>query len=280
MPELPEVETIVRGLRSFVTGYTIENVIIRAEGLVAYPAVEEFKETLQGKIIREIERRGKYILIKLSLKNNLEPEKTLVVHLRMTGRLLVLSRETDYDKHTHIILELDKGLDLRFHDLRKFGRMYLINKDDYRPVGGLVNLGPEPLSPEFTLVDFSKALKGKKANIKSLLLNQSFIAGLGNIYTDEALFVAAISPERRSDSLKGEEIEALYNSIRQVLQKGIAAGGTSFSDYRDARGEKGSFQEELQVYQQAGQQCPRCGNIIMKKKVAGRGTHYCPGCQK
>lgn len=112
------------------------------------------------------------------------------------------------------------------------------------------------------------------------MLNQSFIAGLGNIYTDEALFAAAISPERSADSLKEDEVEALYDSIRLVLQKGIAAGGTSFSDYRDARGEKGNFQEELQVYQQGGQECPRCGSIITKKKIAGRGTHYCPNCQK
>lgn len=274
MPELPEVEIIVRGLRSLIRGYTIENLIIRAESLVAYPPVEEFQEVLKGKTIEDIDRRGKYILLKLS------GGKTLVVHLRMTGRLLVLAREVAYDKHTHIIFQLNKGLDLRFHDVRKFGRVYLVADGDYRPAGGLQNLGPEPLAPEFTLGDFSKALKGKKANIKSLLLNQSFIAGLGNIYTDEALFAAAISPERSADSLKEDEVEALYDSIRLVLQKGIAAGGTSFSDYRDARGEKGNFQEELQVYQQGGQECPRCGSIITKKKIAGRGTHYCPNCQK
>lgn len=274
MPELPEVETIVRGLRNLIIGYTIEDVVIRAEKLVVYPSLEEFRESLKGKTIREVDRRGKYILIKLAA------EKTLVVHLRMTGRLLVLPRETDYDKHTHIILQLDKDLDLRFHDLRKFGRMYLVDRDDYRPVGGLLKLGPEPLSAEFTLEAFTRALSEKKTNIKALLLDQGFIAGLGNIYTDEALFYAAISPERTSDSLKEEEIEALYNSIRLVLEKGIAAGGTSFSDYRDARGEKGNFQEELQVYRRAGQECHRCGSTIIRTRLAGRGTHYCPGCQK
>ena len=129
MPELPEVETIVRGLRNLIIGYTIEDVVIRAEKLVVYPSLEEFRESLKGKTIREVDRRGKYILIKLAA------EKTLVVHLRMTGRLLVLPRETDYDKHTHIILQLDKDLDLRFHDLRKFGRMYLVDLDDYQAGG-------------------------------------------------------------------------------------------------------------------------------------------------
>lgn len=274
MPELPEVETIVRGLRGIIVGHTIKKVIVREDRLVAYPEVKDFKEILQDKVIEGIDRRGKYILIRLT------GDKTLVTHLRMTGRLLVLDRKVDYDKHTHIIFQLDKDLDLRFHNLRKFGRMYLVESDDYRPVGGLTNLGPEPLSAEFTLEKFSEELRRRKANIKSLLLNQSFIAGLGNIYTDEALFIAHLSPERRSSSLNEEEIGNLYNSIRLVLKKAIAAGGTSFSDYRDARGEKGKFLEELKVYKREGNKCLRCGDKIIKKKIAGRGTHYCPSCQK
>ena len=197
MPELPEVETIVRGLRKLVTGYTIEDVVIRKEKLVARPTVEGFKEGLKGRIIQEIERRGKYILIKVAADKTLqdkspageilepgegpeaeqilETEMTLVVHLRMTGRLLVLPREADYDKHTHIILQLERGLDLRFHDIRKFGRMYLVDRDDYRPVGGLLRLGPEPLSPAFTLEVFAKGLKGRKANIKALQIGRAHV---------------------------------------------------------------------------------------------------------
>lgn len=274
MPELPEVETIVIGLRELITGYTIENIIVREANLIAFPGVEDFKNELWEKTIKAVERRGKYILIELN------GNKTLVIHLRMTGRLLVKSRELEYDKHTHIIFQLDRDLDLRFHNLRKFGRLYLIDNDDYGFAGGLADLGPEPLSTEFTLDKFMDAISKRKANIKSLLLKQNFIAGLGNIYTDEALFLAHISPERSSNSLSEKEIADLYSSIRKVLKRGIELKGTSFSDYRNAKGEKGSFQKELKVYQQEGKGCINCGHMILKKKIAGRGTHYCPNCQK
>ena len=274
MPELPEVETVVIGLRELIVGCTIQEVIVREGNLIAFPSVEEFKDSLYKKSIETVDRRGKYILIRI------KGQKTLVVHLRMTGRLLVKPGELDYDKHTHIIFKLDNKLDLRFHNVRKFGRMYLVDSDNYKPAGGLANLGPEPLSEEFTLEVFKDHINKRSANIKSLLLNQSFIAGLGNIYADESLFRSGISPQRKSDSLSDKEKEKLYHAIRSILQSSVRAGGTSFSDYLNAKGEKGKFQYQLQVYQQEDKECSNCGHTIIKERIAGRGTRYCPVCQK
>lgn len=273
MPELPEVETIVRGLRELITDRIIEEVIVREERLLAFPAVEEFKKGLKKKIIKGVERRGKYILLKI------DETKTLIIHLRMTGRLLLKPREMEYEKHEHIIFELDNSLDLRFHNLRKFGRMYLV-ENNYEAVGGFNKLGPEPLADDFTYELFREMISNRKSNIKTLLLDQSFLAGLGNIYTDEALFHAHISPERSSNSLEEKEIRALYNSIRKVLQEGIESGGTSFSDYRNVDDKKGNYQNHLCVYQKEGKECINCGAEIIKTKITGRGTHYCPQCQK
>ena len=273
MPELPEVETIVKGLSELITGNVINNIIIREPKIIAFPDAKDFKKSLCGKTIKAINRRGKYILIRI------EDDKTLVIHLRMTGKLLVKPHELQYDTHTHIIFELSNKMDIRFHNVRKFGRMYLIENGAYQNAGGLAKLGPEPLSNKFTLDKFKGLFKSRSANIKSLLLNQSFIAGMGNIYTDEALFIAGISHDRNADTLTDSEKEKLYRSIRKVLKNGIKYGGTSFSDYLNAIGEKGDFQKELKVYQQTGEKCPECGETIEKKRVAGRGTHYCPNCQ-
>jgi formamidopyrimidine-DNA glycosylase len=273
MPELPEVETIVVGLRELITGHIIKDVLIREEKVIAFPPKEEFESSIKGKEIQSVNRRGKYILI------NLSEGMTMVVHLRMTGRLMVLPKEVDYDKHTHVVFHLENGLDLRFHNLRKFGRIYLVQDNQFERVGNLTALGPEPLSVDFTLEKFKELLQGRTTNIKALLLKQDFIAGLGNIYTDEALFEAGISPRKLVKDLTDEQIDKLYKAIKAVLQRGIKYGGTSFSDYRNARNEKGDFQNRLSVYKQKGKKCPRCGAEIVKEKIAGRGTHYCPQCQ-
>ncbi|MFP4017088.1 MAG: bifunctional DNA-formamidopyrimidine glycosylase/DNA-(apurinic or apyrimidinic site) lyase [Halanaerobiales bacterium] len=274
MPELPEVETIVTGLRELIVDHIIQLVIVREKNIIAYPSVDEFITELSERKIVAVDRRGKYILIRI------EGQKTLVVHLRMTGRLLVKPTAIDYDRHTHVIFRLNNEIDLRFHNVRKFGRMYLVDTDDYSPARGLATLGPEPLSEEFTLEWFKEKISKRKSNIKSLLLKQTFLAGLGNIYVDEVLFEAGISPERKSDSLSLSEVKKIYYAIRTILKRGVEAGGTSFSDYLNAKGEKGNFQNELRVYQQEDKECPKCGNKIIKKKIAGRGTHFCPTCQK
>lgn len=274
MPELPEVETIVQGLSKVIIGKEIMEIIIREEKIIAYPSSSDFRKQLINKKIIGIRRRGKYILIMI------EDELTLVIHLRMTGKLFIKPSDLTFDKHSHIIFRLDNAIDLRFNNVRKFGRMYLVDDNSWERAGGLDKLGPEPLDDDFTLGDFHKMLRKRKSNIKGLLLNQSFLAGLGNIYVDEALFRAGILPFRRTDTLKNREIERLYKGIRNVLKMGIKYGGTSFRDYRNARGEKGSFQEKLLVYQREGKECPVCGEEIVKEKVAGRGTHFCPHCQK
>lgn len=274
MPELPEVETIVKGLKALISGSKIVKVKVKEPRLIAFPGAADFIDGLTDREILTVRRRGKYILF------DLVGDKTMVVHLRMTGRLLVKPRAAVYDKHTYIIFELDNSDDLRFNNSRKFGRLYLIDRCNEQPAGGLVSLGPEPLAEDFSEDIFSERLSSRKGNIKALLLNQNFIAGLGNIYTDEALFRAGISPFRDAASLSQPEISKLYQGIRLVLQEGIKAGGTSFSDYRNALGEKGLFQNQLSVYQQTGLACLNCGQEIRKVKLAGRGTHYCPSCQQ
>lgn len=275
MPELPEVETIVRELRQHLAGEIIADIVVEDERLVGYPEeTGEFIRGISGREIEDVRRRGKYILIMLS------GEKTLVIHLRMTGKLLLKKAGAAIDKHTHVIFHLKDDGELHFNNLRKFGRVYLVASDDYAPVGGLACLGPEPLSEDFTLEKFREMLEGRRAVIKSLLLKQSFLAGLGNIYTDEALFLAGIHPARKADQLTGGEIEKLYTAIKEVLTRGIKYRGTSFSDYVNTMGGEGDFQHRLQVYQRVGEECFRCGGEIEKEKIAGRGTHFCPHCQE
>ena len=269
MPELPEVETIVRGLREPLLGRRFTGVRIGWENLVARPTAEEFVRGLVGQRIIGVRRRGKYLIFALSGGGS------LIFHLRMTGRLLIKNPDDELDKHDHLIFELDDGQELRFNNVRKLGRVYLVDDED-EIVG---RLGPEPLDDDFTPTDFAALLAGRRGKIKPLLLNQQFIAGIGNIYADEALFTACIHPERRADTLTAEEIENLYRAIRQVLAQGIQNHGTTFSDYLDAEGKEGENQEYLRVFRRAGQPCPRCGTPIERTVVGGRGTYFCPRCQ-
>jgi len=275
MPELPEVETIVRGLRDVLCGKTIAGVEIREEMIIGYPEdPEEFREGLLERKITAMGRRGKYLI--LELNSNLQ----LIIHLRMTGKLLLKMREEEIESHTHVILRFKEGVDLRFNNVRKFGRMYLIDRDSPEKAGGFAGLGPEPLSSEFSPEVFRKILKRSGRAIKALLLDQKKIAGLGNIYADEALYRASIHPARPADELSREEMDKLYQSIDQVLKAGIKFSGTSFSDYVNALGEAGSFQERLMVYGRDGEKCPRCSCQINKDRIASRSTHYCPECQE
>ena len=273
MPELPEVENVVLGLKKLIKNCIIESVLIREKRIIAFPELDKFTQQIEDRKIIDISRRGKYILIELS------HQKTLVVHLRMTGKLLVKSSSENYLKHTHIVFKLNNGKDLRFNNVRKFGRAYLINTGEWEKAGGLAELGPEPLSDKFTFNKFKKLFKGRSGRIKPLLLNQRFIAGLGNIYTDEALFRAGIHPLRKADTLSVNELKELYKAIRKVLELGIEYKGTSFSDYVNALGEQGSFQEKLLVYQKEGEDCFHCNTNIVREKVSGRSSFYCPKCQ-
>jgi formamidopyrimidine-DNA glycosylase len=270
MPELPEVETIVQGLREPLVGRQFTGVRVGWGNLIARPPAEEFERGLVGQRILDVKRRGKYLVFVLSGGGS------LIFHLRMTGRLLIKNSDDELDRHDHLIFELDDGRELRFNNVRKLGRVYLVDDED-KVVG---KLGPEPLADDFTPADFAALFSGRRGMIKPLLLNQRFIAGIGNIYADEALFAARIHPERRADTLTAEETERLYHAIRQVLRQGIENRGTTLSAYRDAEGREGRNQEYLRVFRHTDQPCPRCGTPIERTVVGGRGTYFCPRCQK
>lgn len=274
MPELPEVETIVKALRQggrggdAILGKRVESSYLAWERTLAYPGYEVFKEHINNKVVDEVNRRGKYILIRLG-------NEYLAIHLRMTGDLRVETRidengETPLRQHDRFVLYFDDGLRFVFNDPRKFGRIWLV--DDLRLI--LDNLGPEPLDPSFTPHALYESLQNHgKRNIKALLLDQKVIAGIGNIYTDEALFAAGIHPLRLAGQIDPIESEILYHSIQSVLLEGIRRNGASFDwVYRG-----GKF--EFQVYQREGQTCKKCGATIQKISVGQRGTHYCPMCQ-
>jgi formamidopyrimidine-DNA glycosylase len=272
MPELPEVETIRRDLEQRVVGHCFTGVELLWPGCVDRPAPDEFAAELPGRCVTAAERRGKYLLFRL------DSGGYLVVHLRMTGRLRW--RPADGERHHHLraVLHLDDGHELQFDDQRKFGRLYLV-PDAAALDAVLAKVGPEPLVPGFTKEAFRDLLKRRRAQLKPLLLDQRFLAGLGNIYVDEALFRAKLHPLRRSDTLSPEEVDRLYAGIIDALRQGIHNRGTTLSDYRDAWGTAGRNQERLLVFRREGQPCVVCGTPIEKMRVAGRGTHFCPHCQ-
>lgn len=269
MPELPEVETVVRGLRQHIVGRTITSVEVYWPATVATPAPEEFQARLVGQRIRCVERRGKFIILRLE-------QGDLLVHLRMTGQLLVVPAGQAPDLgHLRVAIELD-GLRLLFNDTRKFGRMYLVPDARQR----LAALGPEPLNGELTTEVLRERLRRRRAPIKSILLDQRVLAGVGNIYADEALHAAGIAPQRPACSLSHAEIATLQRALRSVLERAIENRGTTLSDYRDAGGEAGEHQGALQVYGRAGEACLRCGCHIVRGRLSGRSAYHCPGCQR
>ncbi|MFC2046470.1 bifunctional DNA-formamidopyrimidine glycosylase/DNA-(apurinic or apyrimidinic site) lyase [Chloroflexota bacterium] len=270
MPELPEVETIARGLRAPLLGRTVTGVTVHWPRTVAQPAVDEFKARMAGRRVVAVGRRGKYVVIGLD-------GGFLLIHLKMSGRLRVVSAEEPADKHTHTIFHLDDGRELRFQDVRKFGRVHLV--DD--PAQVTTALGPEPLDDGFSLAMFRGLLERRSGRLKSLLMNQEFLAGLGNIYADEALYAAGLHPLRKADSLTAAEQACLYDSIRRVLGRAVTGRGTTLDDggYLDAEGRAGAYQEELAVYRRTGEPCRRCGSPVERMIIGGRSSHFCPSCQ-
>jgi len=269
MPELPEVETVVRALRQPLVGRTFTEVRTYWPRRIGRPGLPEFKRWLHGQTVSAIGRRGKYILIHLA------DGDTLIVHLRMSGHLAVTPPDAERDKHTHTILRLDDGRELRFRDQRKFGRMYLV-ADPEEIVG---KLGPEPLLASFTVDLLTERLQGRKRTLKPLLLDQSFVAGIGNIYADEALFYAGLHPERKSDTLTPADIHRLHAAIRKVLALGIAREGASIDLYTKPDGSKGEMQNAVAVFRRTGQSCYTCGQPIQRIVLGGRSTHFCARCQ-
>ncbi len=269
MPELPEVETVKNELLPYVIGHRITGITLFWEGIVRQPSVEEFCSRLIGQEITGIARRGKYLIFSLS------SDDLLIIHLKMTGSLLVSQDSSEPPKYTRAIIHLDKGTSVFFRDPRKFGLMRLV-KDASSIVG---KLGPEPLESNFTPQVLAQRLAKRKAPIKALLCDQNLIAGIGNMYADEALFAARIHPLRLGGSLTADEVERLYHAIRQVLWSGISNKGASTDTYFRPSGERGTAHFQFQVAHRRGQNCPVCGTPLERIPIRNRGSYFCPKCQ-
>jgi formamidopyrimidine-DNA glycosylase len=269
MPELPEVETVARGLQKHVAGDVIESVWIgqRHQPLKSTP--DEIAAMLEGSRIAQARRVGKHIAIDLDRKN--KPAGQWIVHLGMTGRMLVLPADAPIEKHTHLIAKLNSGRELRFVDPRMFGKLAVTSEAFKAP-------GSEPLDVDFE--NFAKLFRKRNTPIKSALLNQSLLSGVGNIYADEALARSGIRPRRRAASLTPSDLKRLYDNLQKVLHEAIKLGGSSVSDYVGADGERGFFQIKHLVYGREGEPCRKCKTPIKRVVIGGRSSHYCPVCQK
>lgn len=269
MPELPEVQTTVSELKEEVLNRAFLDVWTDTEKLFKKPDFKTFKKIIKGKKIKDVKRRGKNIIFELS------ESYSMLVHLKMTGHFLY----DNYDKsdpmngYIRVKFILDNNKILALSDLRKFAKIELRKSKDLS-----LNLGPEPLSKEFTFKKFKSILK--KGRIKQVLMNQEVIAGIGNIYADEILWQARVHPEKNALDLTEKELKSIYKSIKKILKKALELKGTSISDYRDISGKKGGFGKIRKVYRREGQKCERCGTVIKRKKIAQRSAHFCPTCQK
>lgn len=273
MPELPEVETVARGLRTFLPGRRILGVRLGKSDFIDDPAALE--RDLPGRRIAGVERRAKFIAIRLEKDGAAQAPVAVVVHLGMTGQLTAHRPEQPAEKHTHVFFTLDDGRELRYTDPRRFGRMLVADERQLEAVLG--RLGADPL--EISLREFRR-LAGRRMMVKALLLDQSALGGVGNIYADESLWRARVHPRRRASALKEAEVRRLYRGLRRVLTAAIRLGGSTISNYRDAEGRPGEFQLRHRVYDREGEHCFRCGARIRRCVVAGRSSFFCPRCQK
>jgi len=290
MPELPEVETIVRGLQKRVAGDAIESVWIGSRKQPLKSPARKIAETLEGRRILSVGRAGKHIVFELAARDGNAVGKgssarrsragtvaragddaQWIVHLGMTGRMVVCEPAEEIAKHTHLIAQLESGRELRFVDPRMFGKLSV-------HLGGFDPGGIEPL--EVSEEKFVALFRGRKTPIKSALLNQKLVRGVGNIYADESLFRAGLRPRRRAASIPREQLSKLHKAVQEVLREAITLGGSSISDYVDADGEEGFFQLQHRVYGREGEQCSVCGTAIRRVVLGGRSSHYCPKCQK
>lgn len=274
MPELPEVETIKKGLNQLIKGAVIIDVAVFWDRMITPPfSSEKFKKVLRGETIHTIERRGKYLIFLLD-------HWAMVSHLRMEGKYEVNNSGEPIKKHTHVIFYLADGRQLRYMDVRKFGRFTLLpidKKDEYEP---FKKMGPEPVADFFKLNEFKKDLSKTNRVIKAVILDQNIVAGVGNIYADESLFQAKIHPMQPANTIGPAAVSRLREAIIDVIDRAVEAGGSTIRTYKNTLGEAGKFQMSLAVYGQTDKPCPRCGHPIEKIRVVQRGTHFCPHCQK
>jgi formamidopyrimidine-DNA glycosylase len=274
MPELPEVETIASGLRLSLPGRRITGVRLGKTDFIDDPALLE--RELPGKKITAVRRLGKFMLLDLESPNGDTERDALLVHLGMTGRLVTSAPQEPVPPHTHAFFALDDGRELRYTDVRRFGRIAFLPDGAHQ--SELASLGLEPL--EATEKQFAEKLRGRRARIKSVLLNQRVLRGIGNIYADESLWRARIHPMRFAASLSAKQVRELLRAIQTVLKSAIRLRGSSVSDYVDADGQRGLFQQRHRVYQRDGEKCPRCGSKIRRMIIGGRSSHFCAKCQR
>ena len=289
MPELPEVETTVKGLNSKVLDRTFVGIWTDTEKIIKKPGLNSFEREIKGKKVKKIWRKGKNIIFDLS------DNYSLLVHQKMTGHLLYgewkkvnnewqpISKgplEEKMNSFLHVIFFLDNGKMLALSDLRKFAKVELWKRDELLSSAGFKKIGPEPLNEKFGYNEFKEVLKNKRGKIKQVLMDQEVIAGVGNIYSSEALWHAKVNPLKDVSDLTEKELKDIYNAIKKVLEIGIKLGGESFSDYRNINGEKGNFDDERKVYRREGEKCSRCGSRIERLKIGGRSAFFCPVCQK
>jgi formamidopyrimidine-DNA glycosylase len=274
MPELPEVETVVRGLRAVLPGRRVLDVRLGKTDFIEDPAAIE--RQLPGSRIAEVRRYGKFIVIDLESSGRDAGKYSLLVHLGMTGQFVTCLPDSRVAPHTHVFFALDDGRELRYTDIRRFGSMQILADGAHEAVLG--GLGFDPL--EVTAPQLIEMLKTRRARIKALLLDQSVLRGVGNIYADESLWRAKIHPMRLGASLTTKETRRLHQAVRDVLNQAIRFRGSSVSDYVDSKGERGEFQQRHRAYQRHGKKCFRCGALIRRAIVAGRSSHFCPRCQR
>ena len=273
MPELPEVEQVKNSLKPYIQNKTITDVIINIERLIKHPSPEEFTKRIVGRKFANLERFGKYLVF------TLDNAELLVIHLRMTGALIYKQDDHEEINKPRVVFELDEGI-MYYCDTRTLGTIHLITREEMPMLKGLDSLGVEPISKDFTTAYLQDKFHSKKRLIKAALLDQSIIAGLGNIYVDEALAKSKIHPKRLTSSLNDKEVALLHKNIKDIIKTAIANRGTTFRDYKDADGNKGSNQDHLFVYGRGGKPCKVCSAILIHEKIAGRGTVYCPNCQQ
>lgn len=273
MPELPEVESVRQGLDQTVVGKTVQSIEVRWPRIIQSESVAEFKMKLVNQTIQQIKRRGKFLLIYLD-------KDVIISHLRMEGKYFLKSKEERLDKHTHVIFRFNDQTELRYNDVRKFGRMQLVPIGEEYQTKSILKLGPEPIEEQLFTNDMKQFLLNKTKAIKTILLDQTIVAGIGNIYADEILFDAGIHPTRPGNSLSTSEIELLRQSIIYIMKEAIKYGGSTIRTYHNMLGEDGTYQDYHKVYGKKNESCSSCKTIIEKIQLNGRGTHYCPHCQK
>jgi formamidopyrimidine-DNA glycosylase len=274
MPELPEVETVRKTLKNLILHKQIKNITVNWPKMIKKPQeVEQFIDALRGEHILDVGRRGKFLIIYTD-------SYALVSHLRMEGKYGLFENDEPLDKHTHVVFQFIDHTELRYKDVRKFGTMHLYKKGEEFKEPPLCELGPEPFSEEFTVEYLTKMLLKTQRKVKTALLDQKLLVGLGNIYVDEALFRAGIHPERMACKLNSKEINVLHKEIIHTLQEAVEKGGSTIRSYVNSQGEMGMFQLELYAYGRQGEECKKCGTPLVKTVVGGRGTHFCPSCQK